>query len=386
MKRLKAIPALTAVFMTAGSIAACFSCKGGRPEATPHVVRNSPPNWTDRAELVSRRFHDVYTPCWEGAYGAIGDAYLYSVTKDSALPRFHLVDHDLTRMCRGTWVDDRAWICLAEFKWWDVTGRTDRRLVLDARQRYIEARGEGRLSHHEGFWSWYNWPPQRTNEQVFTNSNMNQMVTVACELFRATGERQFLEDALRVWDGDKNLPGIERTWYRGNGVWEGRGGRAAFGNQLPWLGAGYCSVASALYRATKDQRFMKIAIETARHVTSPSTGWVDPNDFYQIQMDGNGAFVNFLFDAFAIAPEELPDLPAKIEKMLDHVWTNAHGAARVTLHRETDHAIRNGWNPAGGEDGYNVDEIGTVHAQGEASRAFGILAFALHGGPSGPKP
>ena len=70
--------------------------------------------WITRAEAVTTLFHRVYTPCWEGAYGAIGDAYLFAATGDSSLLRFHLVEHDLTRMCEGTWVDDRAWVCLAE--------------------------------------------------------------------------------------------------------------------------------------------------------------------------------------------------------------------------------------------------------------------------------
>ncbi len=82
----------------------------------------------------------------------------------------------------------------------------------------------------------------------------------------------------------------------------------------------------------------------------PNNGWIDPEDFYQIHMDGNGAFVNFLLDAYAVAGKELPDLPGKIGKMLDHVWTNNYNNARVILHRENDHAIRNGWNPSGGED------------------------------------
>jgi hypothetical protein len=107
----------------------------------------------------------------------------------------------------------------------------------------------------------------------------------------------------------------------------------------------------------------------------PVNGWVDSEDFFQIHMDGNGAFVNYLYDAYAIAPDELKDIPSKVEKMLEHVWTNHHGLATVTLHRETDDGIRNGWNPYGGEDGYGVDEVGTVHAQAEAVRAFGVFAY-----------
>ena len=67
----------------------------------------------------------------------------------------------------------------------------------------------------------------------------------------------------------------------------------------------------------------------------------------------------------------------KIGKMLEHVWTNHHGTATVTLHRYSDDAIRNGWSPNGGEIGYGVDEVGTVHAQSQAVRAFGVYAYVL---------
>ncbi len=333
-------------------------------------------SWTDRALAVTALFHTVYTPCWEGAYGAIGDAYLFRATGDSSLLRFHMEENDLRQMCEGTWVDDRAWVCLAELEWWSATGERNMGLVMDAVRRYDEARREGRFSSHEGFWSWYNWPPgSDVNEGIFTNSNMNQMVTVACKLFGATGDRRFLSDALLAWNGDAGIPGIEKRWYRGEGKWEGRLGPAAFGKELPWDGAGYCAVAAALYYVTSDEKYRKIAVATARRVMDPANGWVDPQDFFQIHMDGNGAFVNFLLDAYALAPKQLPDLLPQIEKMLTHVWTNNHGHAGLTLHRESDHGIRNGWNPFGGEDGYKVDEVGTVHAQGEAARAFGASVY-----------
>ena len=338
--------------------------------------------WLGRAYDVDELFHAMYTPCWEGAYGAIGDAYLFAATNDSAILRFHIADHDLRKMCVGTWVDDRAWVCLAELTWWRFTGRTNRLLVEDARKRYLEARREGRLSNHEGFWSWYTWPPrQGANRQAFTNSNMNQMVSVACLLFEATEEKGFLQDALLVWNGDGMTPGIEKTLYKGDGKWEGRPGLAAFGKQLPWEGAEYCSIGASLYRVTKDPRYKTIVIATAKRITNPEYGWVDPQDFYQIRMDGNGAFVNYLLDAYALAPGELHEILLKVETMLDHVWTNHHGTATVTLHRTTDHGIRNGWNPSGGEDGYGVDEVGTVHAQGEAARAFGIFAYYVNQKP-----
>jgi hypothetical protein len=279
-------------------------------------------------------------------------------------------------MCTGTWVDDRAWVCLAELAWWEFTGKRDMGLVTDAMRRYLEAKEEGRLSSHEGFWSWYNWPPHSgVHEQIFTNSNMNQLVTVACKLYEATGEDRFLRDALRVWNGDGRTPGIEKTFYLGEGEWGGKRGHAAFGDQLPWRGTGYCSVAAALYDVIHDEKYRTIAVATARRIMDPATGWVDAQDYYQLRMDGNGAFVNFLLDAYEIAPEQLADLLPKIEAMLEHVWTNNHGRAVVTLHREGDHGIRNGWNPFGGEEGYGVGEVGTVHAQGEAARAFGVFAY-----------
>jgi hypothetical protein len=332
--------------------------------------------WVERAHSVDGLFHDVYTPCWEGAYGAIGDAYLFAATNDSSLLRFHTVDHDLRKMCTGTWVDDRAWVCLAELVWWHFSGERNRPLVDDARRRYTEARREGRLSNDEGYWSWYNWPPHSVGRgRIFTNSNMNQMASVACRLYQATGEKSFLDDALLVWNGDKTSPGIEKVLYKGDGLWEGTPGPAAFGKQLPWEGAEYCSLGALLYRATGDERYKSVVIATAARIMSPAGGWVDPQDFYQIHMDGNGAFVNYILDAYAVAPAQMADVLKKVELMLEHVWTNHEGRATVTLHRESDHGIRNGWNPYGGEDGYGVDEIGTVHAQGEAARAFGIFAY-----------
>jgi hypothetical protein len=335
--------------------------------------------WISRARQVDALFHRVFTPCWEGAYGAIGDAHLFDITHDRSLLRFYTVEHPLPGMCAGTWVDDRAWVCLAEMYWWRFTGKRSMVWVTDAMGRYREARQEGRLSHHEGFWSWYNWPQHTTGRgNVFTNSNMNQMASVACWLFEATHDTSFLNDAILVWDGDAKFPGVEKTLYRGNGLWEGKPGLAAFGKQVPWDGAGYCSIGASLYRATGKERYRRVVIETARRIMDPVNGWVDPTDYYQLHMDGNGAFVNFILDAYQIAPQELKDIPGKVGRMLQHVWTNAYGRARVTLHRESDDGIRNGWNPVGGEDGYGVDEVGTVHAQGEAARAFGVYAYVLH--------
>ncbi len=332
--------------------------------------------WIDRSYLIGEQFYRVYNPGWEGANGAIGDAYLFRATNDSSLLKRYRYQFDLLQIHNGTWVDDRAWICLAELYWWEFSGKKNSAWVDDAKKRYLDARSEGRLSSHEGFWSWYNYPPNsNVNDQIITNSNMNQLVTVACKLFEATGDRRFLDEALKVWNGDGKIPGIEKTFYRGNGIWQGKGGLAAFGKQLPWESASYLSVLASLYHATDDLKYKTLAVASARHILDPKNTWVDSTDFYQVHMDGNGAFVHFLLDAYEIAPDELRDVPEKIERMLEHVWTNNHGKATMQLHREYDHAIRNGWNPHGGEDGYGVDEIGTVHAQSQALRAFGVFAY-----------
>lgn len=356
-----------------------FSCsdqskqRSAVPQPEKTVYQNK---WIERAYLIGKQFYKVYNGGWESGYGAIGDAYLFRVTGDSLLLHRYTTTFDLKKMDNGTWVDDRAWICLAELYWWEFSGKTNRSWIDDARQRYLEARAEGRLSNHEGFWSWYNYPPQsNVREPIFTNSNMNQLVGVACKLYDATGDQRFLNDALLVWNGDNITPGIEKQFYRGNGLWGGKSGKAAFGKELPWESASYLSVLAALYHSTNNTHFKEIAVASAKHITDPKNGWVDLEDFYQIHMDGNGAFVNFLLDAYMIAPDELQDIPGKVEKMLDHVWTNHHGHALLMLHRTYDHGIRNGWNPNGGEDGYGVDEIGTVHAQGEALRAFGVFAY-----------
>ena len=352
------------------AVAATGASGGSAPRYQPTEL------WLQRAYRVDRLFHQVYTPGWEGAYGALGDAYLFAATNDSALLFYHFVEHPLTRLYNGYWLDDRAWACLAELTWWELTGKTNMRLVTDAAQRYAEARAAGMLSNHEGYWTWYNYPPTaKVKDPIFTNTNMNQMVNVACRLYAATRDEQFLKDALLVWNGDGVTPGIEKRLYVGNGHWKGREGRAAFGKELPWGGTGYCSIGASLYHVTKDPKYKKIVVETARVMLDPGTGWVDPVDFYQIHMDGNGAFVHFLMDAYSIAPEDLPEIPEKVGKMLEHVWTNHQGRARVVLHRDVDDGIRNGWNPEGGEDGYGVGEVGTVHAQGEAARAFGVFAY-----------
>ncbi|MBR9978402.1 MAG: hypothetical protein KFH87_09960 [Bacteroidetes bacterium] len=350
----------------------------GRNHDWHDVTADAEDKWIQRTYLIHEQFRKVYTAGWEGANGAIGDALLFAVTRDSSLLRFHTVVHPMRDLFNGTWVDDRAWAALAELYWWDVTGRTRMDLVESAEIRYVEAKMQGRLSKHEGYWSWYNWPPDSdVQDQIFTNSNMNQMVNVACRLYKATGKQEYLEDALKVWEGDGQVPGVEKMLYRGDGIWVGARGPAAFGKELPWEGLSYCSIGAAMYQVTKDEKYRDIAVATARRVMDPSYGWVDPDHYYQLRMDGNGAFVHFILDAYMLAPEELPDIPMKVERMLEHVWTNHHGKATVTLHRTSDHGIRNGWNPNGGEDGYGVNEIGTVHPQSQAVRAFGTFVYVL---------
>ena len=334
-----------------------------------------------RAYAVDVRFQQVYNAGWEAANGAIGEAFLYAATGDKNLLNRCINDRKLVDLFNGTWVDDRAWICIAELYWWQFSGRKNKEWVEDAEKRYIEARNEGRLSHQEGFWSWYSWPPNaKVDDMIITNSNTNQMVTVACMLYDATHERRFYNDAMMVWEGDREYPGIEKTFYRGDGQWEGKGGRAAFGKQLPWEGASYFSVVAAMYRMTGNPKYKMIAAASAKRIMDPANGWVDSTDFYQLRMDGNGAFVHFILDAYLIAPELLPDIPLKVERMLEHVWSNHHGASYVLLHRLGDDGIRNGWNPSGGEEGYGVDQIGTVHPQSQALRAFGVFAYVLHRG------
>jgi hypothetical protein len=339
-----------------------------------------------RAYAVDKLFHQVYNAEWEGANGAIGDAYLYAATGDKDLLSLYTNTYRLLDMHNGTWVDDRAWICLAEMYWWDMSGRKNVQWVDDTKNRYLEAKREGRLSHHEGFWSWYNYAPNmQGNFRIFTNSNMNQMATVACWLYEATHEQQFYIDAMLVWNGDTKYPGVEKQSYRGNGKWQGNEGQAAFGKQFPWEGAGMCAIGAAMFRMTGEAKYKKIAVETARRIMDPASGWIDSNDYYQLRMDGNGAFVHFILDAYQIAPDQLTEIPGKIEKMLEHVWTNHHGDAAITLHRLWDDGIRNGWNPNGGEDGYKVDEVGTVHPQSQAIRAFGVFAYVLYTQNSTPQ-
>ena len=97
-----------------------------------------------RTYAIDNLFHQVYNAEWEGAYGAIGDAHLYAATGDQNLLSLYTDTYRLLDMHNGTWVDDRAWACLAELYWWDITGRKNTEWVNDARTRYLEARREGR--------------------------------------------------------------------------------------------------------------------------------------------------------------------------------------------------------------------------------------------------
>lgn len=362
---------------------------GGLPEESNRTFENAEPTdlkpeallkvTVERAYEIDVQFQRVYNAAWEAANGAIGEAFLYAATGDGKLLNMYLNKRRMSEMSNGTWVDDRAWICLGELYWWKFSGRKHSEWVEDAKKRYDEARKEGRLSHHEGFWSWYTWAPDaNVKDMIIMNSNTNQMVTVAGMLYEATKEKKYYDDALLVWEGDAKYPGIEKTFYRGEGKWEGKAGRAAFGKQLPWEEASYLSVAAEMYRITDNPKYKRIAVLSAERIMNPANGWVDPDDYYQLRMDGNGAFVHSVMDAYLLAPDSLADIPRKVGRMLEHVWSNHHGASYVLLHRLSDNGIRNGWNPKGGEEGYGVDEIGTVHAQSQALRAFGVYAFVLH--------
>ena len=75
-----------------------ISSKNQSEKETVQEIKHFDNQWLERAYLVGELFHQVYTPCWEGAYGAIGDAYLFRATNDSSLLRFHLQEHDLRKM------------------------------------------------------------------------------------------------------------------------------------------------------------------------------------------------------------------------------------------------------------------------------------------------
>ena len=103
-----------------------------------------------RTYSVHKLFRRVYSAGWEGANGAIGAAHLFAVTHDTTLLVAYGTSMNMLNMFNGTWVDDRAWICLAEMYWWHFTGRNLKGWVQDAKKRYLDAKAEGRLSNHEG--------------------------------------------------------------------------------------------------------------------------------------------------------------------------------------------------------------------------------------------
>ncbi|MBF8296428.1 MAG: hypothetical protein HW389_2973 [Bacteroidetes bacterium] len=90
-----------------------------------------------RTYAVNRLFYQVFNPGWEGANGAIGNAHLFAVTHDSSLLKLYTTVLDPQKLYNGGWVDDRAWVCLADMYWWDLTGRTNKAWVEDAKKRYL---------------------------------------------------------------------------------------------------------------------------------------------------------------------------------------------------------------------------------------------------------
>ena len=324
-----------------------------------------------QARLIHELFVGHYHPNWQGAYGLIGQSYLYRVTKDERYLDFATKRNSLCALEIGGWVDDTAWVCLAAMQWWDATGRKNADWVADVRKKYETRRAEGLIAHHEGYWTWY----ADKGRKDFSNENMNQMVTVACWLYDATREKRYLDDALLVWNGNAEAPGIEKRLYRGNGRWQGKPGVMEAGAELPFIGAGYLSVGAALYRATGDPKYKRIVVDTAHFILDPANGWVDGENYYQKTMDGSGAVVGFLMDGYGAAPEEMADVLEKCKTTLDHVWTNGHGRAKVVLHDPSTHAIRHGWNPEGGERGMAANEIGKTMSQGCALWAWGSVAY-----------
>ena len=335
------------------------------------------PKYLDQAEKIDNQFRSVYKADWRGAYGLIGQAYLYKLTKNKSYLDFITKENNILKLDNGEWVDDVAWVSLAILNWWDATGRKNDKWFNNVKKRYDRARKSGLLLHEAGYWTWYNYKKRWffNPGKRFTNSLMNQMVIIACWLYEVTKEKKYLEDALLIWNGDEKYPGIEKQLYKGNGIWKGKPGKAAFGAELPFNGAGYLSVGSALYKVTKNEKYKKIVIDTTKYLLNPKNNWVAEKYFYQKYVDGNGAFVNFLMDAYSIAPNKLSEVLPKCIKMLDHVWANTNSQSGIVLHRKYDHGIRHGWHPEGGEDGYYPDEVGTVLAQGSALRAWGIIAY-----------
>ncbi len=378
MKKLLSLFILLLIF-----ICSCNKNKKEKPKSNlissqTNIIPFIPPlKYIRQAKEIDGLFRMVYRPDWRGAYGLIGQAYLYKLTKDKSYLDFVTKQNNILRLDNGEWVDDVAWVCQAILLWWDATGRKNSKWFKNVKKRYDRARKSGLLLHEEGYWTWYNYKKRWffNPGKRFTNSLMNQMVVIACWIYEVTGEKKYLNDALLIWNGDKDYPGIEKRLYKGTGIWKGKPGRAAFGAELPFNGGGYLSVGSALYRVTKDEKYKKIVIDTAKYLLNPENDWVAEKYYYQKYVDGNGAFVNFLMDAYSTAPTKLATILFKCKKMLDHVWTNNKGKSIVTLHYTNDHGIRHGWNPEGGEDGFYPDEVGTTLAQAEALRAWGVVAY-----------
>ena len=131
----------TTYILTNGDL---FGTKG-TPVVEKAILQESPASdlfqrTVQRAYAVDKLFHQVYNAEWEGANGAIGDAFLYAATGDENLLSLYTNTYRLLAMHNGTWVDDRAWICLAEMYWWDVSGRKNMQWVNDAKNRYLEAK------------------------------------------------------------------------------------------------------------------------------------------------------------------------------------------------------------------------------------------------------
>ena len=87
--RTRTVLLLSSVLLIAGLLALAllhpFSSPKGEqtdiPSSIGHRTGTGPADpaiWLQRARAIDELYHLVYTPCWEGAYGAIGDAYLFA--------------------------------------------------------------------------------------------------------------------------------------------------------------------------------------------------------------------------------------------------------------------------------------------------------------------
>jgi len=171
-----------------------------------------------------------------------------------------------------------------------------------------------------------------------------------------------------VWNGMRITRCGEKN-YRGHGIWKGTK-ESGFGKQFPWMG----SMCSIRLQCSDDRRkkYKETAVATAQRIMDPANGWWSAR--FLSAADGLEMALSFIhIRCVSNCSGPAPDIPYKIEKMLEHVWTNHHGKQLITLHRPID--------DASGTDGIRTRQDvtkwmnWTVHAQSEAVRAFGVFAI-----------